>query len=88
MQAEKTPIKKELNREEYILQLTQEMKANQHNASYDMAGAVQKLRNSSYVMYPFDHYDPDFPIVFRTGDAAQDQQNYDQAKAAWKAAQK
>lgn len=79
---------KELTREEYILQLTQEMSANLNNASYDMAAAVEKLRNSPYVIYPLGYYDPGFPIVFRTGDASVDQQNYDQAKAAWKAAKK
>ena len=77
-----------MTREESILQLTAEMNANLNNPSYDMDAAVQKLRNSPYVMYPLGHYDPAYPIVFRTGDPALDQQNYDQAKAAWKAAQK
>lgn len=80
--------KKELTREEFILQLTDEMKANQNNPNYDMKAAVQKLRTSPYVIYTLGHYDPNFPIIFRTGDAAVDQQNYDQAKVAWKAAQK
>lgn len=83
--AEKAP---ELTREEVILKLTAEMNANLKNPNYDMKASVEKLRNSSYVIYTLDHYDPSFPLVFATGDAAQDRQNYNEAKAAWKAAQK
>ncbi len=86
--AGKATAEKELTREESILQLTAEMNANLNNPNYDMDAAVQKLRNSPYVMYPLGYYDPAYPIVFRTGDPALDQQNYNQAKAAWKAAKK
>lgn len=79
---------KEMTRTEAIQLLTQEMKANMNNASYDMEAAVEKLRNSSYVIYRLNYFDPSFPMVYTTRDPAQDKVAYDQAKAAWKATQK
>ncbi|MEO0473179.1 MAG: hypothetical protein AAF206_26430 [Bacteroidota bacterium] len=76
------------NAKSTVLTLVSEMKANQNNAAYDMKAAVLRLQQSPYVMYTLSHFDPTFPIVFRTGDAKIDQQNYNKAKAAWKATQR
>ncbi len=79
---------KEMTRPEAIQHLVQEMKTNQNNSAYDMEAAVEKLRNSPYVIYRLNYFDPSFPLVFTTGDPVQDKVAYDQAKTAWKAAQK
>ena len=70
-----------------ILALVEEMKANIENPNYDMAAAVKRLQQSPYVVYTLNHFDPEFPIVFRTGDAAKDLEAYNAAKAEWLAKQ-
>lgn len=70
-----------------IKALVIEMKSNATNRAYKMDDAVRRLRKSPYVIYPFDHYDPSFPVVFRTGDKVKDDAAYARAKRAWRAAQ-
>ena len=68
--------------------LVKELKANAGNRAYDQEATFQQIRQSPLFMYPFKHYDPDFPIVIRTGDQAVDNAAYNAAKRAWRAAQK
>ncbi|GAB4417343.1 MAG: hypothetical protein OHK0039_27590 [Bacteroidia bacterium] len=65
--------------------LVAEMKAQQNNPAYDMAGAVKQLQRLA--IYPLDHFDPAYPIVERTGNEAIDAARYDQAKQQVKAGQ-
>lgn len=59
-----------------------QMKANQGNASFDMATALRSLKR--YAIYPLDHYDPTFPIVARTGDEGADRITYNRLKSQLK----
>ena len=83
-----TTVKSRMAQEqEAILALVEEMKANIENPNYDMAAAVKRLQQSPYVVYTLNYFDPEFPIVFRTGDAAKDLEAYNAAKEAWLAKQ-
>lgn len=70
-----------------VMALVAEMKANVNNSAYNMQAAVLKLRECPYVMYPLNVFEPEFPIVFRTGDAATDASNYADAKRAFSQSQ-
>ncbi|MDX2248195.1 MAG: hypothetical protein SF052_15530 [Bacteroidia bacterium] len=63
--------------------LKAEMDANYPNPGYDMARSFQLFSGSSLVIYPFKSFDPDFPLVIRTGDKNKDALNYNAAKAEW-----
>lgn len=67
-----------------LIALKEEMDANVNNPSYDMDHSFKLFSTSPLVIYPFDHYDPAFPLVIRTGDKEQDARNYNLAKAEWK----
>lgn len=63
-----------------------DIQAHQHDAAYDMAAALQKLRKYG-VMYPLPSYDPTFPIIMATGDKVYDKQRMKEAYNAWQKAQ-
>jgi len=56
-----------------------QMRANQDNPSYDMEAALRQLKR--YALYPLAHFDPNFPIVARTGNKEADRQALDQLLA-------
>lgn len=76
-----------LMQKDAIKALIVEMKANASNRSYDMDAAVRQLRKSPDVIYPFNHYDPTFPIVLLTGNKEIDDAALANAKRTWRAAQ-
>ncbi|MEZ4827541.1 MAG: hypothetical protein R3C61_14855 [Bacteroidia bacterium] len=68
--------------------LRKEMDANRSNASYDMERAFRLMKASPLVVYPFQSFDADFPLVIRTGDKSLDAANYNLAKESWANAKK
>ena len=63
--------------------LKKEMDSNLKNADYNLQRAFSLLKASGKIMYPLKDYDPDFPLVFRTGDKKADMQRYNEAKLEW-----
>jgi len=72
---------------ETVQALVAEMTANQDNAQYDMQSSLRILQNSPYVVYPLDHFDASFPVIWRTGDVNQDKVIAKEALAAWESNQ-
>ncbi|WNJ18918.1 hypothetical protein [Pontibacter sp. G13] len=62
-----------------------QMEANQQNPAYDMEGALKVLKK--YTMYPFNHFEPNFPIVLRSVDAAKDEAELQKAMEIWQSKQ-
>lgn len=64
-----------------VNQLLADMDAHRMDATYNMTEAIHHLRRLG-VLYPLNTYDPEFPIIYATGDKMYDRQRVKDAMMA------